>query len=87
MTAGQPLVTPRGQRRLVAIVGLLDAVALVLLLLAYGGGPLGLTTVLISLYPAVTVVLAGLVLRERMARAELAGVGVALAAVTLLAVP
>lgn len=83
----RPLVTPRGQRRLVAVTGLLDAAALVLLLMAYGGGPLGLTTVLISLYPAVTVVLAALVLRERMARAELVGVGIALVAVTLLAVP
>jgi drug/metabolite transporter (DMT)-like permease len=82
----RPLVTPRGLRRLVAIVGLLDATALVLLLMAYGGGPLGLTTVLISLYPAVTVVLAGLLLRERMARAELIGVGVALVAITLLVV-
>ena len=42
---------------------------------------------LISLYPAVTVVLAALFLRERMARVELAGVGVAFVAVTLLAVP
>ena len=69
-----------------AIVGLLDAAALVLLLMAYGGGRLGLTTVLISLYPAVTVVLAALFLRERMARAELIGVGFALVAVTLLAI-
>ncbi len=83
----QPLVTPRGLRRLVAIVGLLDATALVLLLIAYGGGRLGLTTVLISLYPAVTVVLAALFLRERMARVELIGVGVALVAVGLLATP
>ncbi len=82
----QPLVAPRGLRRLVCLVGLLDAIALVLLLIAYGGGQLGLTTVLISLYPAVTVVLAALFLRERMARAELAGVGVALVAVALLAV-
>ncbi len=82
----QPLVTPRGQLWMVAVAGLLDATALVLLLMAYGGGPLGLTTVLISLYPAVTVVLATLVLRERMARAELVGVGVALFAITLLAV-
>jgi hypothetical protein len=83
----QPLVTPRGLRRLVALVGLLDAAALVLLLMAYGGGRLGLTTVLISLYPAVTVVLAALFLRERMARIELIGVGIALMAVTLLAMP
>jgi drug/metabolite transporter (DMT)-like permease len=83
----RPLVTPNGSRRLVAGVGLLDAAALLLLLMAYGGGPLGLTTVLISLYPAVTVILATIVLRERMARAELVGVGVAFAAVTLLAVP
>lgn len=81
-----PLVTPRGLRSLVVLVGLLDATALILLLMAYGGGRLGLTTVLISLYPAVTVVLAALFLRERMARAELVGVGVALVAVALLAV-
>ena len=82
----RPLVAPQGSRRLVGAIGLLDATALVLLLLAYGSGPLGLTTVLISLYPAVTVVLAGLLLRERMARSELVGVGIALVAVTLLAV-
>jgi drug/metabolite transporter (DMT)-like permease len=82
----KPLVAPRGLRRLVAIVGLLDAAALILLLMAYGGGRLGLTTVLISLYPAVTVVLAALFLRERMARAELIGVGFALVAVALLAI-
>jgi drug/metabolite transporter (DMT)-like permease len=82
----KPLVTPPGLRRLVAIVGLLDATALVFLLIAYGGGRLGLTTVLISLYPAVTVVLAALFLRERMARAELIGVGFALVAVALLAI-
>jgi drug/metabolite transporter (DMT)-like permease len=81
-----PLVPPRGLRRLVALVGLLDAIALVFLLMAYGGGRLGLTTVLISLYPAVTVVLATLFLRERMARGELIGVGFALIAVALLAV-
>ena len=80
-----PLVTPSGSRRLVAAIGLLDAGAFVLLLLAYGAGPLGLTTVLISLYPAVTVVLAGLLLRERMARNDVLGVGVALLAVALLA--
>ena len=79
-------MAPQGSRRLVGAIGLLDATALVLLLLAYGSGPLGLTTVLISLYPAVTVVLAGLLLRERMARSELVGVGIALVAVTLLAV-
>ena len=45
-----------------------------------------MTTVLISLYPAVTVVLAALFLRERMARAELIGVGFALVAVALLAI-
>jgi drug/metabolite transporter (DMT)-like permease len=82
----QPLGAPRAQRRLVALTGLLDAAALVLLLKAYGGGPLGLTTVLISLYPAVTIVMAWLVLHERMARVELAGVGFALLAVALLAV-
>ncbi len=80
-----PLVAPKGSRRLVAFVGMLDATAFVLLLLAYGAGPLGLTTVLISLYPAVTIVLAALLLRERMARNEIMGVGVALVAVALLA--
>jgi drug/metabolite transporter (DMT)-like permease len=82
----QPLIAPRGLRRRVAVVGLLDAIALVLLLMAYGAGTLGLTTVLISLYPAVTVALAALFLRERMARGELIGVGFALGAVALLAI-
>ncbi len=79
-----PLVPAPGARRYVALAGLLDATALSFLLGAYGAGPLGLTTVVASLYPAVTAVLAGTLLRERLRRIELLGVVLALAAVVLM---
>ena len=48
------------------------------------GGLVSLTSVLASLYPIVTVLLAAVVLRERVARAQGAGVVLTLAGVVLI---
>ena len=69
----------------VAAVGLLDVAANALFALASGHGLLALVSVLGSLYPVTTVVLAHLLLGERLTRAQQVGVGVALAGVAAIA--
>ena len=70
---------------LMVLCGLLDSAANVLFLLATRTGPLSVAGVLVSLYPVVVIVLARVVLRERLSRLQLAGVGLALTASGLLA--
>jgi drug/metabolite transporter (DMT)-like permease len=65
--------------------GALDAVGSVAMLLALQASLLSLASVLISLYPAATVVLAMLVLEERVTRWQAAGMVLALVAVALIA--
>jgi drug/metabolite transporter (DMT)-like permease len=66
-------------------VGVLDTAANGLFSLATTQGYLSLVAVLGSVYPVVTVVLAFIVLQERIARHQLAGVAAALAGVALIA--
>ena len=70
----------------VAAVGLADVAANALFALASGHGLLALVSVLGSLYPVTTVLLAHVLLAERLTRVQLAGVGVALAGVAALSV-
>jgi len=70
----------------VAAVGLADVGANALFAFASGHGLLALVSVLGSLYPVTTVLLAHVVLGERLTRVQLAGVGVALAGVAALSV-
>jgi drug/metabolite transporter (DMT)-like permease len=70
----------------VAAVGLMDVTANALFALASTQGLLALVSVLGSLYPVTTVLLAHVVLGERLTRAQLAGVAVALAGVAALSV-
>ena len=70
---------------LMALSGLLDAGANVLFLLATRLGSLGVSAVLVSLYPVVVVLLARVVLGERLTGLQLASAGLALAASVLLA--
>ena len=76
---GWPLVV-------VLAVGLGDTLGNLLFAVSSGHGLVSLTAVLASLYPIVTVVLAALVLHERIDRSQRAGVALTLAGVALIAV-
>ncbi len=71
--------------RLALAAGVLDTISNVAMLLALHASLLSLTSVLISLYPAGTVGLALLVLKERVTRWQAAGMVLALAAIGLIA--
>jgi drug/metabolite transporter (DMT)-like permease len=71
--------------KLALLAGVLDTVANVAMLLALHASLLSLAGVLISLYPAGTVLLAIVVLKERVSRAQVAGMVLALAAVAMIA--
>jgi drug/metabolite transporter (DMT)-like permease len=89
LLAGSREATVRlGVRHLpvVAAIGLADVGANALFALASGHGLLALVSVLGSLYPVTTVLLAHVVLGERLTPFQLAGVGVALAGVAALSV-
>ncbi|MFL5927651.1 MAG: EamA family transporter [Gaiellaceae bacterium] len=80
-----PLRVPRSAFLAVAGVGLLDVTANALFAFAAGHGLLALVAVLGSLYPVVTVVLAHVLLGERLTRPQQAGVAIALAGVCAIA--
>ena len=65
----------RGSVRLAVLCGVLDTAANVLFLLATRSGDLGVSAVVVSLYPVVVVLLARLVLRERLTGLQLTGRG------------
>jgi len=67
------------------LIGALGALATTLFLAATRVGLLSVASVLSSLYPAVTVILAVVVLREHIARIQGTGLALALAAVVLVA--
>jgi drug/metabolite transporter (DMT)-like permease len=68
-----------------AAVGVFDLLANLFFVLAAGRGLLSVVGVLSSLYPAVTVVLARIVLHERLTRTQGTGVAITLAGVIALA--
>ncbi len=70
---------------LAAAAGALDSLANLAFLLAARSGDLAVVAVITALYPAATVVLARVVLREPLGRGRLAGLGLAAVAVSLLA--
>jgi drug/metabolite transporter (DMT)-like permease len=75
---------PRAAVGLIVATGAMDMLANALYLIAARNGPLSIVVTLSSLYPASTVLLARLVLREHLNGWQLAGVGCALAAVVLI---
>ena len=68
----------------VVVIGALEVGAGVTVLLALQRGPVSVASVLASLYPVTTTLLAALVLRERLRGLQLVGVALALLAVTLI---
>ncbi len=80
----QPLVGVRRLLRIVLLIAVLEVAATVPLLLALQRGPVAIASVLASLYPVTTVLLAAFVLRERLSRLQLVGVGCALVSVALV---
>ncbi|MFJ2664129.1 EamA family transporter [Nocardia fluminea] len=75
---GEPL-------RLALAVGVLDVIANAALLYAFHGGLLSVVSVIGSLYPAATVLLAMVLLGERIGRLQKVGMVLALAAVAMIA--
>jgi len=84
VATGASFRLPRGLGWLVIGGGVLDMLANVLYLLATRYGSLAIAVTLVSLYPASTVLLARVVLRERLSRLQLIGMAGALVAVLLI---
>lgn len=83
--SGQLRVPTGAPLKLALLAGVLDTGANVAMLLALHASLLSLAGVLMSLYPAATVLLAIVVLRERVTRWQALGMVLALAAVAMIA--
>ncbi len=84
VAAGQSLRIPTSVLGIVVAGGALDMLANLLYLVASRSGPLSVVVTLASLYPASTVLLAWLVLHERLSARQWVGVACALVAVTVI---
>jgi drug/metabolite transporter (DMT)-like permease len=80
----QPFRVPRGNLRWLVLIGVLDSGANALFALATTHGLLSLVSVLSSLYPLTTVLLAQALLREHVSRHQRVGIVFALAGVALI---
>jgi drug/metabolite transporter (DMT)-like permease len=77
----------RGVIPLIVACGVADAAANVLILTGLRLGDLTVMSVLAALYPAGTIALASIVLRERIAPVQWAGLALALVSAAILAIP
>lgn len=82
---GQPWRVERRLWPMLLLVGVIDMLSTVSYLSAIAIGPLAIASILASLYPVVTTVLAALVLRERVTTTHAAGILAAGVAVALIA--
>jgi drug/metabolite transporter (DMT)-like permease len=82
--SGNVVRMPRWVLGFAMVTGVIDAAANLAFLLASRNGLLSLSGVITALYPAVTVLLAVLVLKERTGAVQRVGLGIAAAAVVLL---
>jgi drug/metabolite transporter (DMT)-like permease len=85
LATGAPLALDRTSAALAAIAGSLDITGTALFVFASQHGRLDEAVVITSLYPAITVLLARLVLKEQFSRWKFVGLLAALAAVPLIA--
>ncbi len=79
--------TVRSVTPLMAFIGLADMLGSAFFLSSEAQGALSVAAVVSSQYPAVTTVLARVILNERLARAHIAGIVLALIAIALIALP
>ena len=86
LVRGIPLAPARPALWLALAGGMVDMLANAAYLVAARGGQLSLVVTLSSLYPASTVVLARVLLGERLNARQLGGVGCALAAIVLIVI-
>jgi drug/metabolite transporter (DMT)-like permease len=70
---------------MIVIAGILDVIANIAVIYGLRSGDLSVVSVLIALYPAGTILLASVVLKERIAAIQWAGLALALVASALLA--
>ncbi len=82
---GDDRLGARGPLLLMVVSGVFDTLANVLFLVATRLGELGISAVVVSLYPVVVVLRARVVLGERLTRTQLLSAGLALTASALLA--
>jgi drug/metabolite transporter (DMT)-like permease len=80
----RPGRAPRAMLPSLVLLGLLDIAGTLFFAVATSRGLLSVVAVLGSLYPVVVIALARIVLRERLARIQLVGAGVALAGAALI---
>lgn len=82
----QPLVPKGSPMGALVLAGILDVLGNLLFLQALHTGRLDLASVLVSLYPGVTVLLAFLILKERISRLQWLGVALAVIAIAMITV-